>query len=140
MQRQPNQSGTPGNFIQSSFPFCRRHCSTFIIHSVIFTLSPEESEWQIPCFQATSHLEQKAIRNQNTHHHLGCCLHAQTLLPPKPLIKMLLSACSWIPATLCFPITLTCAAPIPFPQNVLIGWSNQHPPASVRQDKSMNIL
>jgi hypothetical protein len=62
-------------------------------------------------------------------------------LPPKPLKFLLSARRPWIPASLCFPITLTnAAAPIPFPQIVLIGWSNQHPTASVRQARSMNIL
>jgi hypothetical protein len=35
---------------------------------------------QIPSFQVTSHLQQKAIRNQKAYHLLGCCLRAQTLV------------------------------------------------------------
>jgi hypothetical protein len=108
---------------QSSFSFGRRHFWTFLIHSVIFTLSPDEHRYtqrarQIPSLQATSHLQQKAMRNQNAIPSATRLLPPCTsfyFLPPKPL-KFLLSACSWIPASLCFPITLTnAAAPIPFP-------------------------
>jgi hypothetical protein len=75
-------------------------------HTVIFFFLRHTAA-KIPSFQVTSHLQQKAIRNQKAYHLLGCCLHAQTLgsslrnHPNNPVIGMFTDS-----SFLCFPITL----------------------------------